>query len=220
MALWVHVHGGYPSYGGREDWADTDWDAMKMVKALKGLPFKRSATITSVTGQRVTFTENHRDPAFQLWGQWASAKLAQIGLSEAILMAVPSSSCVTQGGDAKGKRLMTAIQRVSPKNIAIDGLWWTEAKEKASAGGSRDADVLKANLTVRDGPQSTIVLVDDVVSSGGHLLACARALRERGHTIEHALCVAQTVNSHPANMWAIESRDLEANPFAGLFDAF
>lgn len=103
MALWVHVHGGYPSYAVTgEGWTDHDYDAMKFVKALKGLPFKRSATLRTVSGHWVTFNENDRAPAFRVFGEWAASKLAELGVADGVLMAVPSSSCLQQGGDVKG----------------------------------------------------------------------------------------------------------------------
>lgn len=217
MALWVHVHGGYPSYAGSgEGWSTTDYDAMKLVKALKGHSFKGYATLQTPGGHWVTVRENDRDPAFRIFGEWGAAKLRELGIDSGALVAVPSSSCVAQGTDAKGHSLASAIQQRSQDFKVVNGLWWNDPLGKAAEGGTRNSTLLQANLVVLDGPASRVVLVDDVISSGGHLMACARALRERGHTVEHALCAAQTVNTHPANMWSIESRDLEANPFESL----
>ena len=211
MTLMVHVHGGYPSYAGSgEAWNDADYEAMKLVKALKGLPFKGYASLLTPTGALVTVRENDTVGAFRIFGEWAAAKLAELGVADGVLMAVPSSSCIGMGTDAKGQKLVEAIRQRSTAFQPIDGLWWKEEFNKSAKGGTRNSAALEANLVVREGPTSKVVLVDDVVSSGGHLLACARALRAKGHTVEHALCAAQTVNTHPGNIWKIESRDLEA----------
>lgn len=218
MALWLHVHGGYPSYAGNgEEWTTTDYDAMKLVKALKGTTFKGYATLQTPTGHWVTFRATERAPAFRIFGEWAAAKLTALGITDGVLMPVPSSSCVAFDTDVKGKELADAIAQRAAAFTVVNGFHWRQAFGKAAEGGTRDASILQENLVVKNGPASHIVLVDDVATSGGHLLACARALRARGHTVEHALCAAQTVNTHPANMWAIESRDLELNQFENLF---
>lgn len=221
MALWLHVHGGYPSYAGNaENWTNTDYDAMKLVKALKGKPFGGYATLQTPGGQWVTFRETDRGPAFRIFGEWAAAKLNEIGLTQGVLVPVPSSTCSAFGGDPKGRALGDAIAQRAPGFSVEDAFHWKMDLGKAAEGGSRDPTVLQANLVLKNGPPSNIVLVDDVATSGGHLLACARALRGAGHTVEHAICAAQTVNTHPENMWMIETRDLEANSFENLFLAF
>lgn len=218
MALWLHVHGGYPSYAeSGEPWRQSDWDGLNLVKALKGHPFNGYATLQTVGGQWLTFRATDRAPGFRIFGEWAALKLNQLGLDQGVLVSVPSSSCLAFGDDPKGAALAEAIKVRSPGFTVVDALHWREAKGKAAEGGTRDAAVLQANLSVKEGPPSRIVLVDDVATSGGHLLACARALRAQGHTVEHALCVAQTVWTHPPDMWAIEARDLEVNPFENLF---
>lgn len=217
MALWLHVHGGYPSYAGSgEGWNGTDYDAMKLVKALKGKSFGGYATLQTPSGQWVTFRETDRGPAFRIFGEWAVAKLREIGLTEGVLIPVPSSTCLAFGTDSKGRALADAIATRTKGFSVEDAFHWKEDLGKAAEGGSRDPSVLQANLVLKNGPPSTIVLVDDVATSGGHLLACARALRAAGHTVEHAICAAQTVNNHPSNMWAIAARDLEAD----LFESF
>lgn len=227
MALWLHVHGGYPSYAeSGEQWNQADWDASAFVKALKGRDFNGYVRLQMATGEWLNARANDRAPAFRRFGEWAAVVLQelvrqqQVDAERTLLMPVPSSSCVAFGTDAKGAGLVGAIAAASPGFTPVDGLHWRQALKKASEGGTRDAAVLQANLIVRAGPPRQIVLVDDVATSGGHLLACARALRAQGHDVEHAICAAQTVWNHPDNMWAIPSRDLEANPFANLLQDF
>jgi hypothetical protein len=221
MALWVHVHGGYPNYkGSGEAWNDTDFEARNLVKALKGAPFNGYSTMRTPSGAVVTIRQDNRAGAFRIFGEWAVAKLAELGVQNATLVPVPSSSCVAQGTDRKGLEIGAAITQRNAAFPTVGGLWWREARASAASGGDRHADLLLPNLMVAQMAPTHVVLIDDVISSGGHLLACARALREHGHTVEHALCAAQTVHNHPADMWAIESRDLEANPFENLLLSF
>lgn len=219
MTLWLHVHGGYPSYKeSGEDWRNSDYDAWKLVKALKGEP-KKSATLQKKSGAWVTFGQNNVQPAFDLFGEWGAWKLQGLGLEGGFLVPVPSSTCLAFDQDPKGQRLADAIASRAPGFSAKAALCWkTELGKAAAGGGTRNPDTLLENLKVLDsgGHPNTVVLVDDVASSGGHLIACARALRAQGHHVEHALCAAQTVNTHPPDIWNIASKDLEVDWFETL----
>jgi hypothetical protein len=116
MALWLHVHGGYPSYEQLGlDWDQWDFDAYKLVQALKGHAINGYATFKRPNGQWLKIDGEKTAPAFQLFGEWGAAKLAQLGHKEGYLVPVPSSSCLTLGGDPKGRKLAAAIAQRSPK---------------------------------------------------------------------------------------------------------
>lgn len=220
MTLWLHVHGGYPSYGqSGEGWGGLDWDAYKFVQALKGKAFKGYADLPKPDGTWVRITVANRAGAFDLFGQWGAKKLNELGIGNALLVPVPASDCVALGTDQKGMALAEAIAKYHPGCTPVSGLHWAEPLQKASAGGTRNANTLFEVLRVKtDMPKDPpVILIDDVASTGGHLLACARGLRHFGHTVEHAVCAAQTVNTHPEKMFEIAARDLEHNPFEGMF---
>lgn len=215
MTLWAHVHGGYASYEGTpHNWGQVEYDAYKLVQTLKGNSINGYATMKKVDGKWVTFRTETPEGAFALWGEWAGAKALQIAPAGALLVPVPSSSCLAIGSDEKGRKLAQAVEAYAPGFSLAEALCWAVQFAKSAEGGPRDPDILFKNVRVATHLEKRdVVLIDDVVTSGGHLIACARALRWAGHKVEHALCVAHTVHGPPAGgMFSIPPWDLEADP--------
>lgn len=198
MTLWRHAYAGYASYDGGQ-WGDPEYSALKFVQALKGKPINGYGWIPRLNGMKLKVSEETRLNAFTIFGEWAAAKLVEIGLAPGQLVAVPASNCLCLGDDEKGRSLCAAIEQRASGWAALAALHWAKQWPKAAEGGTRDPDVLITNLRIINNlPAMTMVLVDDVGTSGGHLIACARGLRHFGHTVEHALCAAQTVHARPA----------------------
>jgi hypothetical protein len=215
--LQLHVHGGYPSYeASGAKWRGIDHDAHMFVQTLKGNAINGYVTMKDADGQWRRFTTEKPEPAFDIFGMWAAGVLATLNIPASFLVPVPTSTAVALGQDEKGRKMAQAIAARAPQHQPLDALHWGEVVPKASQGGTRDADTLFRNLrALNNRPSCNIVLVDDVVTGGGHLIACARILRHFGHVVHYAVAAAQTVWEHPTgSMFDIAPRDLEADPLA------
>lgn len=210
MPLQLHTHGGYPSYARSGDpWRDVEWCAYKLVQALKGNPIRGYAWLRTMGGKPVRITAEDPSQAFEIFGEWAGSTLRAIGAG-GLIVPVPASGCTARGADPKGVRLAEAAARHAPGWRVDPMLWWERALPKASDGGSRDPDLLIGNLWLSTPvPKEPIVLLDDVVTTGGHLIACARGLTNHGASVTAAICAAQTVESQPADMWSLPPRTIE-----------
>lgn len=218
MVLSVRVHCGYPSYAeSGEGWNNLDWDAFKLVKALKGKPINGYATVRRLSGQSVRITADNTGPAFEVFGEWGARTVQDHGPARGLIVPVPAADCLALSQDPKGRRLADAIAIGLPTFQVVDALHWDVEHPKASEGGPRDFATLFGNLRVHTGLRpSHVVLVDDVMTGGGHLRACAEGLRAFGHQVELAICAARTVHSHPeTGIFNLPPVDLEATPLAG-----
>jgi adenine/guanine phosphoribosyltransferase-like PRPP-binding protein len=85
---------------------------------------------------------------------------------------------------------------IGPDAAPLDLLRWVRPMARAhAADGTRDPQVLYGRLRLKDRTWPVagqrLVLVDDVIASGGHLRAAAAFLNDCGAVVTHAICAAQ-----------------------------
>ena len=89
-------------------------------------------------------------------------------------------------------------------------------KKAHSQGGTRDPNEIEPTLVCQvTNAQQPVVLIDDVMTTGGHLLACAAALRRNGITVENALVAGRAVWTAVPVPYKIAPEDIEAPPDFG-----
>jgi predicted amidophosphoribosyltransferase len=124
---------------------------------------------------------------------------------------VPGSKAISRGDVERGStyQMATALaQRVG--GDAVPCLWWKQPMRSAhSEDGTRDPVVLSENLELGTVPEGTIVLVDDVYTTGGHLKAAEAVLRTAGHPVLLAICAARVSEQEEANMFRMQTFVIE-----------
>jgi hypothetical protein len=217
MTLWVHATGAYRSDVASK-WRPADYNVRNLVKALKGESFKGYSNV-AFAGKNYTFTAQDTAPAYQLWSNWAAARLHELKLGKVTVVPVPASDQVTYGQATCPVKMANALAALAPKQVAVGNFLRHRTKQSQAhkEGGSRNSETIAAALVCNVTDKSLpVVLVDDVKTTGSHLLAAARTLREHGVTVEHALVAGRAVWEAVENPYLVKPEDLEENPFADL----
>ncbi len=200
----------YPSYDPEQEWRDQDWKAFKLVKALKGQTINGYVQF-KFGGRWYTLRDNNKDDVLSIFGTLVSNEIRALGVEQPVLVPVPSSDCLEFGVDAKAHRLTDAIQARLPDIEVSHALRWHTPQTKASQGGPRNPDVLIPNLDLQwQLGVRNVILIDDVMTTGGHIRSCARKLRQVGNVADYSVVFSSTEHEPPANMLETTRVDLEA----------
>jgi len=189
--------------------AGGDFDAHDWIQALKGKSFKGYAQVP-VCGTTRRLSDENASDAIQWFGEMAAAYLSAKKIAgPLVIIPVPNSSSVINSTvKPRTRKLAKALAERLGKDgtVVLDCLRWKEDWGPASKGaGSRDAAKLCENLAVlrehisafvnevEDPETYTVVLVDDVTTSGGHLQACAAKLKKAGVVVDSVICGGRTI---------------------------
>jgi predicted amidophosphoribosyltransferase len=108
-------------------------------------------------------------------------------------------------------KIAQAIAARVPKATAISTLRFIEARPSSREnGGSRDPAILYPNLTITKGLLAgQIVLIDDIMTSGGHFAAASWKLDDHGRIPILALACGRSLDSQIDNPFSVAPEDVE-----------
>jgi predicted amidophosphoribosyltransferase len=200
----------YPNFSGTNlRWREEDWGAYKWIQALKEKELRGDCHVP-VNNQMLRLSDANRASSVEWFGFLAAQHL----ISENILgpvnsVSVPNSRCTVDSAEPSRTFSLARALALSLGNgsVAVDCLRWNVDWGAASERlGSRNRDALFSNLTLLDSalsnliPGAPFILLDDMTTSGAHLLACATKLKNEGFQVIEAVCGGKTFydQSRPA----------------------
>jgi hypothetical protein len=192
------------------------WDAFKHAIAVKKLTvngyytFPRVGTngATSLT----TINQANVEKSRSLFAQWTKKKLSEIGINKPVLVPIPSSRDGIIG--AQTYRTLKLAETVA---AAIDGARVAPILRFITPidPGNRSIDDLCKKMVHTGVPFSDIVLIDDIKTSGSHLLAAQRIFNSIGSDVLCAITCGATTRSQDENAFTEISEDIQ--DYSSLF---
>ncbi len=154
----------FVNYPTRPPWRKGDLDAIKFVRTVKGRSLGECARPRQL-GKLCGLDTKNGGQALEWFARLAALVLSKLR-RPLVLVPIPSSDCRIES-------------HMAPHT---------------HEGGTRDARKLYDELVlIGDLPERTVILIDDVFTTGGHILAAAAKISTAGGHCCDALCVARTV---------------------------
>lgn len=212
-----------------------DWDAYKLVYSLKRYDFTGYAAFSS-EGVSVHVDASHGADECQARAIEAVATvLAPVVRSlapSAVLVPVPSSTSTVSAPVIGPPSLLarSIVQKLAGRYWSVDALAFAQVMQSARTGGERDAKKLLPSLQVIGAPWDAsipVIIVDDVLTLGGHMHASAECLRRRGYNVIGGVVAARTVVDQQVEPLGLMHHSLQDpfsestnDPFADPFEGW
>ena len=190
-----------------------DYDATHLVKAVKGLDLNpNSYTWVSIDGTNTRIAENNKDKAIVWHAAWAASQVDGLGVGAKLLLPIPSSkTIVASAEDYRTFKIAQAIAARAANCTVSSALRFIEARPGSREdGGSRDPNVLYPNMTLKTAlPDGVIILIDDVKTSGGHVIAASWKLAEVSRVPALALACGRSLDAPLEDPFSLAPEEID-----------
>jgi predicted amidophosphoribosyltransferase len=195
-----------------QPWRQDDWHSSKFIKAIKGEPVNGYALVP-VSGIRRELRQANAGDAADWFGEMAAEYLRGNPLKGSLVFVpIPNSSCTVKSRKPPSTyRLAEAIVSRLKNAIVWDGLRLAVAMQKSRQGGTRDPQEIYDNLRITQAipKDAGLVLVDDVRTTGAHMLAAHAKLIREGGKVLLGICAGRTTWEQEPQPFAVATEGLE-----------
>lgn len=196
------------------NWRQDDFMASKMKKFVKLEDINGYFTI-STGGNSTRFENKDRDKFLQILAKAVGKKMVATQTGNFCLVPIPNSDAISSNrGTYKTFDFCSRITAsLNGQASVCDALRWKEVATSARAGGSRDPRVLQGNLELISKPYGPVMLFDDVMTSGGHMIACAKHLIEGDVDLRRGFAPIRASWSQKAKVVEWVSEKIDISPY-------
>jgi len=184
------------------NWTDRDFAAYKLMKAIKGQPVSGWADIPVEPGAWARLDGSHASAAYNIFGRMAAQLVEWAAVRPSAVVPIPnSSSTVARAESPKTRALADALVKHAQATadvVVADVLRWSEPMGAAHACMSRryPEQLYPFLRLIRTLPvDRAVILVDDMLTTGGHMRAVAAFLAGHGATVWGGVCAGRSDDS-------------------------
>lgn len=203
-------------------WRDRDFAACKLIRALKGRAVSGWADVPIGPRDWVRLDRESVASAADIFGRIAAGVIAWPP-SPAFLVPIPNSCTLVNSSPPKTKTLADALAKHAPnaRLTVADVLRWHEPVPVSHQGAARYPEQLYPNLRLTEHLQtgSRVILVDDMLTTGGHMRAAAAFVEHCGAEVTMGICAGRSDESLVSDAFAVRVETLERFTFdPSVFD--
>ena len=197
-------------------WRQSDYNANKAIKAVKGEPINKYFTVRTTDGKTLKFTQDNANVFLDMLYASIGSKMKPIMKGKFSLVPIPNSSATVKSTEPPRtfEHAKAIAEKIGDRATAIDALRWKVAKVPAHKGGSRDPQVHFENLRLVQKLAGPVILFDDMMTTGGQMIAAYRRLAEQGITPIAGIVIGRTTKIQHDKMlgWVEETLETEDSP--------
>lgn len=171
------------------------WDARNYVWAVKTGEYKHKFLVHRPDG-KVRMTAANISFARKWFGDFISYCLKQQNADEAVfLVPIPSKDALPVALTYRSLDMVRdAMREQKHPHEVLDAVRWTEQLTKAHEGGGRGRQFMRERLKLHmDVKNKTVILVDDLISTGSSMLAVKDVLESAGAKVAGGIVCGKTV---------------------------
>jgi hypoxanthine-guanine phosphoribosyltransferase len=169
------------------------WDAYKFCRTVKTGTINGFLHVPKSAGS-IRIDESNVARARQLFGEFIMRKIKEAGLQSVVAIPVPSKDGLRGAADFRSYSMLRECLAQYPNITVFPGLRYRTAMGSASKGGPRSRLLLDANTVVAAAiPEGSILLVDDIVTTGNSMASAFHSLRKSGRQPACAVSCGYTI---------------------------
>ena len=194
MAFDLHYFCAYYSmrHAIEEATKQESWNAIKFCKAVKHKTIKGYLTVPLKPPFKIDQT--NVIAARQIFGNLARGELGDL-FDRAYFVPVPSKDS-WNSPDFRSLQMVREAIPEDARHRVLPLLKFNAERERASQGGARGYHATKPFLSITGRlPNAPLILIDDIVTSGGTLIAARNTLRDAQAIVPAAVVCGKTVDN-------------------------
>jgi len=196
-----------------------DHDATCLVKGVKDRSIGNQYVLVDLGRQRVKITDANKGMAADWFAEWAAARIKEkYGDETVVLVPVPSSNTTpASAGDFRTAKMGEKIAKLCNAVCHPHLRFKKEVPSASGEGGTRKPEEIYPDLVLTAPPPAgPVVLVDDILTTGGHLVASAWILEDIARKPDFAICCGRTVHQRLEDPYAVPVETLTTTRPAGI----